>query len=246
MSRAWRRTTAWLRDLTANRTVATANAARWNLLYYHHNLTVDDPFLQADAAAFRSWSRVMTPSSLSNPAWAKSFLGVAEKEADHSDAKASRLATAKFTDWLHEGPAQGLKRQHLFSRVATGWIPSKTGHQPTTNLSELDDLEGLSPQQLQTALAPAPEADTPLGAQHLANAERADWAVQWATEMQHDPLDWPDETEPLPPISLKMFRSALFSFANGTGLGWDGVHPRALLRLPDELALPMDPPPPQV
>jgi len=177
----------------------------------------------------------MTPSSLSNPTWAKSFLGVAEKEADHSDAKASRLATAKFTDWLQEGPAQGLKRQHLFSRVATGWIPSKTGHQPTTNLSELDDLEGLSPQQLQTALAPAPEADTPLGAQHLANAERADWAVQWATEMQHDPLDWPDETEPLPPISLKMFRSALFSFANGTGLGWDGVHPRALLRLPDEL-----------
>ena len=53
--------------------------------------------------------------------------------------------------------------------------------------------------------------------------------------MQHDVLDWPDETEPLPPMTLKLFKAALFSFANGTGLGWDGVHPRALLRLPDEV-----------
>ena len=77
---------------------------------------------------------VAHPSSLNNPTWAKSFLGVATKEADYADAKASRLATAKFTQWLQEGPAQGLKRQHLYSRVATGWIPSKTGTQPTTHL----------------------------------------------------------------------------------------------------------------
>ena len=45
----------------------------------------------------------------------------------------------------------------------------------------------------------------------------------------HDQLDWPEETEQLPPMSLERFKSTLFSFAAGTGLG------RALLRLPDEL-----------
>ena len=53
--------------------------------------------------------------------------------------------------------------------------------------------------------------------------------------MKHDKLEWPDETEPLSPLSIKKFRDALFTFANGTGLGWDGIHPRALLRLPDEV-----------
>ena len=81
------------------------------------------------------------------------------------------LATSRFTDWLQEGPAQGRNRQHLYSRVAAGWVPSKCGQQPDTALSELDDLECLSAKELQTALAPTPEADTPFGAQHLANDE---------------------------------------------------------------------------
>ena len=96
-------------------------------------------------------------------------------------------------------------------------------------------MEGLFTEQSQTALAPTFAAYTVLGAQHLANVERADWAVQWALEMQHDVLNWPEETVPLPPLTLRLFKAALFSFANGTGLGWDGVHPWALLRLPDEI-----------
>ena len=51
--------------------------------------------------------------------------------------------------------------------------------------------------------------------------------------MQHDVFDWPEETEPIPSLTLRLFNAALFSFANSTGLGWDGVRPRALLRLPD-------------
>ena len=146
VSRAWHRTVTWLRDLASSRPPATANAARWNLLHYRHDLAVDDPHLQADAAAFKAWHLLLTPLALHNSTWTKSFLAVASNEAKHADDKASRLATAKFTEWLKAGPAQGLKRQHLYSRVATGWIPSKTGTQPTTNLSELDELEGLSPQ----------------------------------------------------------------------------------------------------
>lgn len=43
----------------------------------------------------------------------------------------------------------------------------------------------------------------------------------------------PEATEGLPAMSLERFKRTLFSFAAGTWLGWDGVHPRALLRLPD-------------
>ena len=50
---------------------------------------------------------------------------------------------------------------------------------------------------------------------------------------EHDELAWPDESDALPPMSLERFKCTLFSFAAGTGLGWDGVHPRALLRLGD-------------
>ena len=114
---------------------------------------------------------------------------VAAKEADHAADKAARLASDRFADWLRGGPAKDLKRQQLYSRVATGWVPSKRGKHPATVTSDLDDLEGLSPEQLQSALAPTPAADTPLGAQHLANTERADWAIQWSSEMQHDALD---------------------------------------------------------
>ena len=53
--------------------------------------------------------------------------------------------------------------------------------------------------------------------------------------MQQDVLEWPDETEPLPPIMPTLFKAALFSFANNTGLSWGGMHPRAMLRLPDEV-----------
>ena len=59
--------------------------------------------------------------------------------------------------------------------------------------------------------------------------------VQWDVDAQPDQLEWPVETEPLEPMSLSQFREALFTFPAGTGLGWDGIHPRALLRLPDDM-----------
>ena len=67
----------------------------------------------------------------------------------------------------------------------------------------------------------------------LANNEAANWSVQWATTSPPDILEWPDEIDDLPAITVKEFRESLFSFAAGTGLGWDGLHPRAFLRLPD-------------
>ena len=123
------------------------------------------------------------------------------------------------------------------SRTTTGWIPDKVDIQQETTLSELDDLEGLSPEQLQAAIAYSPDVATPLATQNAANSERQAWGTQWAVDSAHDVLVWPETLDPLPPMSLKRFKDTLASFAAGTGLGWDGVHPRALLRLPDDVLL---------
>ena len=235
ISRAWRRTTSWLRTVLANKSRNLVKSATWRLLYYDHRLVVHDEQLLADAAAFKAWRDTLTVEALESKLWIKAFIDVADNASKVADSRAANRSAKHFTEWLREGPAAGLKRQHLFIRTATGWTDSKVGNESTPVTSELDDLEGLSPEQLQAACSPTTSAQTPLGAQHLANAELADWGIQWAVGSNHDKLDWPDITEPLPPISLKKFRDALFSFPAGTGLGWDALHPRAMLRLPDEL-----------
>lgn len=50
-----------------------------------------------------------------------------------------------------------------------------------------------------------------------------------------DELQWPDNMDTLDPVSLRQFREVLFTFPAVTGLGRDGIHPRALLRLPDDI-----------
>ena len=64
---------------------------------------------------------------------------------------------------------------HLMSRTATGWIPDKCDVQEEINLSELDDLEGLSQEQLRAAIAYSPSVATPLATQNAANSERKAW-----------------------------------------------------------------------
>ena len=106
----------------------------------------------------------------------------------------------RFAEWIEEGPGGGLKRQHSLSRTATGWIPGKDPRREKVNLSELDDLEGLSQEQLRSALAYSPDVTPPLAAQNAANSERKSWGAQWASESQHDELAWPEEIEQLPPM----------------------------------------------
>ena len=76
--------------------------------------------------------------------WITTFLEVAIKEAKLAEAKAARLAASRFEAWVKDGPGKGSKRQHLLSRAATGWIPSKVGSQPVAELSELDDLDSIN------------------------------------------------------------------------------------------------------
>ena len=52
------------------------------------------------------------------------------------------------------------------------------------------------------------------------------------------PCEWPADLGPLPPqMELTAFKLALVSFPTAIGLGWDDIHPRALLRLHDVVLL---------
>ena len=172
VSRAWRRTVAWLRTVRANKTAPLVKSAKWKLLFYDHPLVAQDEPMKDEIAAFNVWKRMLSQRSLADPAWAESFLWVATKAADQADNRAAARAAERFADWLNDGPAAGLKRQHLFSRTATGWQDDTVASQPNTNLSEMDDTEGISKEQLAAAVAPTSDAELPLGAMHIANSER--------------------------------------------------------------------------
>ena len=83
---------------------------------------------------------------------------MADKEATAANLKAAKIAAEKFETWVKDGPGGGLKRQHMFSRCATGWVQSKVSVQHEAELNDFDDLEGVSQQDLLKAIAPRPTA----------------------------------------------------------------------------------------
>lgn len=73
--------------------------------------------------------------------------GNAEKEAEKLETEAATRAQANYTNWLKEGPGQGIGRQHKMSRVAGGWIPNRTSNEEeehTTAEDGTDTLHGMS------------------------------------------------------------------------------------------------------
>ena len=138
-------------------------------------MLVHDPLFQEDAAAFRAWNSFLTPEMLRSKSWVQSLLDVARKATDQAEHKAAAAATKRFAEWVQEGQAAGLHRQHLVARTATGWAQDAGDKQQPTNFSELDDFEGISESQLRAALEPSEAAGTPIGAQFTANVERARW-----------------------------------------------------------------------
>lgn len=120
--------------------------------------------------------------------WAKAFLDVAAEAARRTDTSAAIASARRFEEWIADGRANELKRQHLLSRTATGWIPDKAGQPEAVQTSELDDLEGISREQLRSALLHCPGSSSPLAAQDAANSERTAWGIQWAVNDPHDVL----------------------------------------------------------
>ena len=150
-------------------------SAMWRLLHYQHDLTVYDPLLAADAAAFRAWQKLITVEMLKAKPMLEALIIVATKETERAEARAVAMVAKKFAEWIQEGPAQGLKRQHLLSRTASGWTPGRQGAEPDADINEFGGLDGLNAQELKQSLQPSLCSDSPLASQKSANAERGEW-----------------------------------------------------------------------
>ena len=123
------------------------------------------------------------------------------------------------------------------SRTAAGWVASATlaltnAAEPTVP-DDPDDAALIVAGSLQ-----ANSTRIPLGLQASAEAEACSWSTHWGSGLDLPPCQWPLDLGELPPmLTLLCIQKALLSFAAGTGLGWDAIHPRALLRLEDATLL---------
>jgi hypothetical protein len=159
----------------------------------------------------------------------------ARAQAEWHAAADQKRATDSWKSWLHEGPAAGLKRQHHMSRIAAGWVPTVISVSPPTAADIVDD--GISdvhgdcgPEELADDIERM-DLEVPLDGQQAIDAEAAKWAAEWLVG-HSPPLPFLPNVlgSPLLVPCVDAVRRACASFPAGTGLGWDHLRPRALLR----------------
>ena len=151
VSRAWRRTAGWLADALHAKKAAKAEAARWKVLFYKHpqpNPAFATMEQLKSMERFTAWRANVTEANTFSATWLSIFKAMAVKQAEKEEEAARVAATIKFADWLQEGPAKGLRRQHRFSRTADGWCESMLTDADGSYTNDRDDLDGLSEQQL--------------------------------------------------------------------------------------------------
>ena len=198
------------------------------------------------ARAFRWWIRNLDHRvlySIHAVAQLSRTIGKIAEDARKYDA---RQSTRRWLSWLREGPAAGLGRQHQMSRVAGGWIPSRAAAvkagdgalSADPEHSWQQDLEDLSEEFVVQQANSANSVAVPLDKQQTVDLEADEWGSIWqAVKVQHQPV-WPKEMGIMPPpLALSAVKHACSTFAEGVGLGWDKLHPRALLRCSDSVLL---------
>ena len=229
VSRAWRRTAGWLDDmLKTKKAVARAVAERKTLTYEHPAPEwVKATQEQKDAYRdFQKWRELLTKQRLQHVMWVEAFRDVARKEAEKQERAAQYASFKKWELWIHEGGAGGLRRQHQFSRVANGWAPTKrsTGQTcDTAEEDEIDELDGLSREDIDALRFEQGSVGTPATVQQEADDQATKWSGQWG-------LTWilkscsgraTSTTRSWPRWSLK--RCSMRAGPSRTTLGLDGT-----------------------
>lgn len=159
----------------------------------------------------------------------------ADSKAEREEAAAPIRSILNHRQWLKEGAASGLGRQHRMSRTENGWIPSRQGC--GTPVDGEDDeawfQQAASPMQEVVGIA-----RSPMGTQREGDEQRLNWCLQWDNGQLRKEPEWPAVVlNQIPEMTIGMFTAACMSFQCGTGLGGDALNPRALARLPRSLLL---------
>ena len=194
------------------------------------------------ARAFRWWIRNLDHRVLYSIHAVAQLNSTVSKIAEAARLYDAKQSTRSWLTWLHEGPAAGLGRQHQMSRVAGGWIPSRAAVVKGTDEARNDDpehswqndLEDPSEEYVVHQANSADAVEVPLDKQQTVDLEADEWGSIWqAVKKQHQPA-WPKEMgiQP-PPLALPALKDVCSTFPADVGLGWDKLHPRALLRCSD-------------
>lgn len=120
------------------------------------------------------------------------------------------------------------------SRVATGWIPNRSGGNDEDpeeyEDGDIDDVE-----HIPATPTPPPMPGTPMspmGSQREATEQRRVWGIEWDVGVPRQAPQWPlVMRHQLPKLIADMCIKACQTFPDGTRLGWDSIHPKALTLL---------------
>ncbi len=160
----------------------------------------------------------------------------------------AKVRADDWNEWIRGGPAGGLGRQHRFSRVQAGWVPSKVDVPARrseaavsddcgeTNRAEVDAEPQVGRETVDRVLRQTEHGMRPLNVQDVVEDQARVWAEFWAAGENLPEPAWPQNVDDLalPRPTVGQLRSVLKSFASGTALGWEALHPRTLLGLSDQ------------
>ena len=169
---------------------------------------------------FCDWKCNVRHRQLHSRPWLEMLRHVATKQAEKEEAAAQLASIKGYVLWVSSGPAGGLRRQHQFSRVPTGWTETALDKGNGNDIGELDDLDGLSEIQIQALKTKIGDTSAPADAQAEVNDQAAAWKKVWSGGLIDQDLSWPDDLGTIPPMILvRALLEAANTFLVTRGLG---------------------------
>ena len=105
---------SWLRQIEVADGVRGRLAACWRLFHYKHPKPDQATATTTQLAAYserEALRRALAETNLSKY-WVKTFAEIAIAKAKEQEGQAQMAQFLSWCDWMHEGPAVGLRKQH--------------------------------------------------------------------------------------------------------------------------------------
>ena len=150
-------------------------------MQYKHpkpDMATATPERLAAMQVFEWWQISLSQGMLLQVAVAGMLRKAAVKQAEAEEKAARAASLARLQSWLRDGPANGLRRQHRFTRLPTGWTQSANNSGEGNELLGNDDLDGLSEDQLKAIKSGQVEKGVPADAQCEVNDQATAGAVR--------------------------------------------------------------------
>ena len=188
----------------------------------------------SEVMEIQEWLKVMFQSS----DWAEgSVVGYVATAAGRMEEVQLKLSSRIHDDWrkwLVDGPAGGIGRQHRFLRTPQGWIPSTVGKLRGIQDKEMRKVQDDHDREFRLITGVSNEM-APLGKQDEAEELAEEWGGHWGEGQEHGQWEGGSDRVTLTELTVERLDKAAMTFPIRTGLGWDGIHPRAVTRLPHKV-----------